>query len=210
MDQYLVNVHGGPRLMTNFITEHGLPLLFAAVLIESFGIPVPGETALIAFGVLASEGHYSIVEVIVVAAAGAIVGDNLGYWLIGRLGGRALFERWGWLHQYSDRVLPPAEAIMARHGGAAVFFGRFVTILRYTVAWVAGLTRMRWWKFLFWNAAGGIVWATAVGLTAYYGGKVVADSIARYGAYAAVIAAVAIVVAWLILHYARKRVERRL
>jgi membrane protein DedA with SNARE-associated domain len=69
---------------------------------------------------------------------------------------------------------------------------------------------MRWWKFLFWNAAGGIVWATAVGLTAYYGGKVVADSIARYGAYAAVIAAVAIVVAWLILHYARKRVERRL
>jgi len=196
--------------VTHFITDHGLPLLFAAVLIESFGIPVPGETALIAFGVLASQGHNSIVDVIVVAAAGAIVGDNLGYWLIGRLGGRALFERWSWLHQYSARVLPPAERIMARHGGATVFFGRFVAILRYTVAWVAGLTRMRWWRFLFWNAAGGIVWATAVGLTAYYGGKAVADTIARYGAYAAVIAAVAIVVAWLSVRLARRRLEKRL
>ena len=72
--------------MTHFFIHHGLPLLFAVVMIESFGIPLPGETALITFGVLASEGHYSIVDVIAVAAAAAIVGDNLGYWLIGRLG----------------------------------------------------------------------------------------------------------------------------
>src|SRR5437773_8601624 len=107
--------------MTHFVTDHGLALLFAAVMIESFGIPVPGETALIAFGVLAAEGHYSIASVIAVAAAGAIVGDNLGYWLIGRLGGRALFRRWGWLHQYGDRVLPRAESLMARHGGKPDF-----------------------------------------------------------------------------------------
>ena len=103
--------------MTHFFTHHGLPILFAVVLIESFGIPLPGETALIAFGVLAAQGHYSIESVIAIAAAGAIVGDNLGYWLIGRLGGRALFRRWGWLNQYSDRVLPRAESLMARHGG---------------------------------------------------------------------------------------------
>jgi membrane protein DedA with SNARE-associated domain len=109
--------------MTQFVTDHGLPLLFAVVMIESFGIPLPGETALIAFSVLASEGHYSIASVIAVAAAGAIVGDNLGYCLIGRVGGRALFRRWGWLHQYSDRVLPPAGSIRARHGGAAVVLG---------------------------------------------------------------------------------------
>src|SRR6266550_3352811 len=72
--------------MTHFFTHHGLPILFAVVMIESFGIPLPGETALIAFGVLAAEGHYSIESVIAIAAAGAIVGDNLGYWLIGRLG----------------------------------------------------------------------------------------------------------------------------
>jgi membrane protein DedA with SNARE-associated domain len=196
--------------MTNFITDHGLPVLFLVVMIESFGIPLPGETALIAFGVLASEGHYSIASVIAVAAAGAIVGDNLGYWLIGRVGGRALFARWHWLSQYSDRVLPRTESLMARYGGAAVFFGRFVAILRYTVAWVAGLSRMPWWRFLFWNAAGAVCWATAVGLTAYYGGKAVADAIARYGLYAGIAIAVAIVIGWLVVRFVHTRIERRL
>jgi membrane protein DedA with SNARE-associated domain len=196
--------------MTNFITDHGLPVLFLVVMIESFGIPLPGETALIAFGVLASEGHYSIASVIAVAAAGAIVGDNLGYWLIGRVGGRALFARWHWLSQYSHRVLPRTESLMARYGGAAVFFGRFVAILRYTVAWVAGLSRMPWWRFLFWNAAGAVCWATAVGLTAYYGGKAVADAIARYGLYAGIVIAVAIVIGWLVVRFVHTRVERRL
>ena len=196
--------------MTSFITDHGLPLLFVVVMIESFGVPLPGETALIAFGVLAAEGHYSIASVIAVAAAGAIVGDNLGYWLIGRVGGRALFRRWHWLNQYSDRVLPRAEALMTRHGGKTVFFGRFVSILRYTVAWVAGLSRMNWWRFLFWNAAGGIVWATAVGLTAYYGGRAAADAIARYGLYAGVVVIVVVIVGWLAIRYTRGRVEKRL
>jgi membrane protein DedA with SNARE-associated domain len=196
--------------MTHFFTHHGLPVLFAVVLLESFGVPLPGETALIAFGVLAAEGHYSIVSVIAVAAAGAIVGDNLGYWLIGRLGGRALFRRWRWLHRYSDRVLPPAERLMARHGGTVVFFGRFVSILRYTVAWVAGLSRMKWWRFFFWNAAGGIAWATAVGLIAYYGGKAAADAIQRYGVYAAVLIVVALILGWLFLRYGRGWIERRL
>jgi membrane protein DedA with SNARE-associated domain len=196
--------------VTNFITQHGLPLLFAVVMIESFGIPLPGETALIAFGVLASQGHYSITSVIVIAAAGAIVGDNLGYWLIGRLGGRALFRRWRWLNQYSDRVLPRAEALMERHGGKTVFFGRFVSILRYTVAWVAGLSHMRWWRFLFWNATGGIAWATAVGLTSYYAGNAAASAIQRYGLYAGAFVLVAVIAGWLGLRYARGRVERRL
>ena len=196
--------------MTNFITQHGLPLLFAVVMIESLGIPLPGETALIAFGVLASQGHYSIASVIVIAAAGAIVGDNLGYWLIGRLGGRALFRRWRWLNQYSDRVLPRAEALMERHGGKTVFFGRFVSILRYTVAWVAGLSHMRWWRFLFWNATGGIAWATAVGLTSYYAGSAAANAIQRYGLYAGAFVLVAVIAGWLGLRYAHRRIERRL
>ena len=197
-------------VMTNFFTNHGLPLLFVVVLLESFGVPLPGETALIAFGVLAAEGHYSIATVIAVAAAGAIVGDNLGYWLIGRLGGRALFRRWRWLNQYSDRVLPRAESLMRRHGGKTVFFGRFVSILRYTVAWVAGLSRMPWWRFLFWNAAGGICWATAVGLAAYYGGQAAGNAIRTYGLYAAAIVVVALIVGWLGVRYARARIERRL
>ena len=196
--------------MTNFITHNGLPLLFLVIMIESFGVPLPGETALIAFGVLASRGHYSITWVIAVAAAGAIVGDNLGYWLIGRLGGRALFRRWRWLNAYAERVLPRAERLMERHGGKTVFFGRFVAVLRYTAAWIAGLGQMTWWRFLFWNALGGICWAVAVGLLSYYGGQSLADAIARYGVYGAGVVIAALALGWLALHFAKKRLEKRL
>jgi membrane protein DedA with SNARE-associated domain len=196
--------------MTHFITQQGLPLLFVVIMLESFGVPLPGETALIAFGVLASSGHYNIAVVIAVAAAAAIVGDNLGYWIIGRWGGRRLFERWNWLRAYADRVLPRAEKLMERHGGKTVFFGRFIAVLRYSAAWIAGLARMEWWRFLFWNAAGGIGWAVGVGLLAYYGGHALADTIARYGVYGAGIVIAALLLGWVGLHFAKKRLEDRL
>jgi membrane protein DedA with SNARE-associated domain len=182
--------------VTTFVTHHGLPFLFAAVGFESFGIPVPGETALIAFGVLAAEGHYPVVVLIAVAAAAAVIGDNLGFWLIGRRGGRALIARYAWIERRTQSVLPRAEALIARYGGRAVFFGRFVAVLRETVAWVAGLAGMSWRRFLFWNALGGIVWATGVGLLAYLGGKALADAISRYGLYAgATVTVFAVIVA---------------
>jgi membrane protein DedA with SNARE-associated domain len=196
--------------MTQFFIHHGLPLLFLGVAIESFGIPVPGETALIAFAVLASQGHYSIVTVVAVAAVAAIIGDNLGYWLIGRRGGRALFRRWSWLNRYADRVLPRAERLMARHGGKMVFFGRFISVLRYTVAWVAGLGGMPWARFLFWNAAGGIAWATSVGLLSYYGGQSAAAAIQTYGLYGAGALIVAAAIGAVVIHYARRRLEGKL
>ena len=196
--------------MTHFFTNHGLPLLFAVVMIESFGIPLPGETALIAFGVLAAEEHYSIASVIAIAAAGAIVGDNLGYWLIGRLGGRRLFERTRVGRRYAERFLPKTERLMAKHGGKVVFFGRFITVLRYTAAWVAGIAGMPWRKFLFWNAAGGICWATLVGLVSYYAGGAAADAIQRYGIYAAVVVAGAVLIFFLITHFGKKWLADRL
>src|SRR5262249_17942105 len=156
----------------------------------------PGETALIAFGVLASNGHPDIVWVIVVAAVAAIVGDNLGYWVIGRWGGRALFERWAWLQGCAERGLPRAEGLMRRHRGKTGFFVRFVAILRFTAAWIAGIGRMNWWKFLFWNALGGVCWATAVGLVSYYAGKAAADAIQRYGLFAAAGVVALVVVGW--------------
>jgi len=193
--------------VTHFFTHHGLPLLFLVVMLESFGIPLPGETALIAFGVLASQGHYSVAWVIVAAAVGAIIGDNFGYWLIGRVGGRALLRRWKWLNAYAERVLPRAERVMERHGGKTVFFGRFVAVLRYTVAWLAGLARMEWWKFLFWNAAGGIAWATSVGLLAYYGGSAAADAFQRYGIFAAIVVIPVVLVGWVAIRRAERRFE---
>ena len=196
--------------MTHFFTSHGLPLLFVVVMLESFGLPLPGETALIAFGVLASQGNYSIVTVIAVAAAGAIIGDNLGYWLIGRLGGRRLFERTRYGRRYAERFLPGAERLMAKHGGKVVFFGRFISILRFTAAWAAGIARMPWWRFFFWNAAGGICWATAVGLVSYYAGAAAADAIQRYGIYAAVGIAVAVLIGLFFTHSGKKWLEKRL
>jgi membrane protein DedA with SNARE-associated domain len=179
-------------------------------MLESFGLPLPGETALIAFGVLASQGHYSIVVVIAVAAAAAIVGDNLGYLIIGRWGGRRLFERWGFLRRRTEHVLPATERLMAKHGGKVVFFGRFVAILRYTAAWVAGIAGMPWRKFLFWNAAGGICWATLVGLVSYYAGGAAADAIQRYGIYAVAVVGGAVLVFYVITHFGKKWLESRL
>jgi membrane protein DedA with SNARE-associated domain len=190
--------------VTHLIEHYGLALLFLVVALESAGLWLPGETALIAAGVYAAAGHLSIVWVIVVAAAAAILGDNIGYWL-GREGGRRLLYRWEWTARIADRVLPPGERFFRRHGGKAVFLARFFGGLRVTGAWLAGITRMPWWRFLVWNAAGGIVWAVGVGLVAYYGGKAAADAIARYGVYGGIGVAVAIVLALAALHLWRRR-----
>jgi membrane protein DedA with SNARE-associated domain len=166
--------------VTHLLLTYGLWVLFLAVAVESAGVPIPGETALITAAVYASQhSHFSIVWVIVVAAAGAIIGDNVGYTL-GRIGGRRLVERVGPL----KKELPRGERFFERHGGKTVFFGRFIAFLRITAAWLAGITKMHWAVFFAWNAAGGIAWATAIGITAYYAGKAAADAIGRFGLYA--------------------------
>jgi membrane protein DedA with SNARE-associated domain len=190
--------------VTDLILDYGLYLLFLLVAVESMGVPLPGETALITAGVLAAQGHYSIVAVIAVAATAAIVGDNIGYW-IGRKGGRALLYRTPYIRDYFARVLPPSERFFRRHGAKAVFFGRFVSILRVTAAWLAGISHMPWWRFLFWNAAGGIIWATTFGLVAYYAGRAVAEAINKYGLYAGIALVVLIALAIPVVHRWRKR-----
>lgn len=185
--------------MSHFIEHHqswALVLLFVLIGIESAGVPLPGETALVASGVLASQSKLNIVVVIVVAAAAAIIGDNCGYW-IGRKGGRQLLERWSLVNRHAEKVLPRAERLFAKHGGKTVFFGRFVAVLRITAAWMAGISHMPWWRFLTFNAAGGILWATLVGLVAYYSGEAAASAIQTYGLYAA--GAIVLVVVALVL-----------
>ncbi len=127
---------------------------------------MPGETALITAGVLASQGKMSITLVIATAAAAAIVGDNVGYFL-GRKGARRLLQRPGRFEDTRRDLLRRGEAFFDRHGSKTVFLGRWLPFLRITAAWLAGAHRMPWPKFLFWNAAGGIGWAISVGLLAY-------------------------------------------
>jgi membrane protein DedA with SNARE-associated domain len=150
--------------------------LFLVVGGESSGVPLPGETSLVAGGVLASQGHLSIYFVIVAAAAGAIVGDNVGY-VIGRRGGRWLMSRGG---ERRQRVLARGEAF-DRHGAKTVFFGRWLPGLRITASWLAGINRMKWQRFAFWNAAGGISWAITVGLAAYLLGQAAGSAFRTVG-----------------------------
>jgi membrane-associated protein len=177
----------GLASVQGFVEAHSdwaLLLLFVLLTLESFGLPVPGETVLIACSVLASQGSLSIVWVIVLGVSAAIIGDNLGYW-VARKGGRPLLERNRFTKHYAERYLPKGERFFAQHGGKAVFIGRFVAVLRVTSAWIAGISHMHWWKFLGWNAAGGIVWATGVALIAYFLGDVAAEALGKYGLVAA-------------------------
>jgi membrane protein DedA with SNARE-associated domain len=190
--------------VSGLVHHYGLAALFLIVMLESGGVPLPGETALVAAGVFASRGKLDILAVVVVAAAAAIIGDNLGYW-IGRTGGRGLLERSRLLSRWSDRVLPWAEEFFHRHGAKTIFIGRFFSVLRVTAAWMAGVSRMHWWRFFLWNAAGGICWAMLVGLVAYFAGEAVANAISHYGLIGGG-ALVALVLAGLVgFHFWRKR-----
>jgi membrane protein DedA with SNARE-associated domain len=193
--------------VTGLVHHYGLVALFLIVMLESGGVPLPGETALVTAAIYASQGHLNIIEVIVVAAAAAIIGDNLGYWA-GRLGGRRLLERWGPTRRWSERTLPTAERFFKRHGGKTIFLARFFSVLRVTAAWVAGISRMHWWFFFLWNAAGGICWAVLVGLVAYYVGHAAADAIGRYGLWAGVGIIVVLAILWVVRHFWRKRMLR--
>jgi len=193
--------------MTSLVNHYGLIALFLIVMLESGGVPLPGETALVAAGVFASQGELNIVEVIAVAAAAAIIGDNLGYWA-GRTGGRKLLERSKFLSRWMDRVLPWAEGFFHRHGAKTIFIARFFSVLRVTAAWMAGVSRMPWLKFLAWNAAGGICWAVLVGLVAYYLGHAAADAISRYGLIGGVALVVLAALALVGFHFWKKRLLR--
>src|SRR5580704_1805900 len=160
----------------------GYPILGLLVAAESAGVPLPGETAVVVGGVLASQGKLHIELVIAVAALAAIVGDNVGY-QIGRKGGRWLLEKPGPFRRQRLMVVETGEPFFVRHGPKAVFFGRFILGLRTWASWLAGANHMRWRTFFLWNALGGICWATGVGLIAYFVGQSASNAIATFGIY---------------------------
>lgn len=167
-------------------------LIFLIVMLETgCGIPfAPGEIAVVSGGIEANNGHLPLIGVILFAAAGAIVGDNIGY-LIGRKGGRRLLEAPGPLASKRHRAIEVADPFFERHGSKAVFYGRWLPFLRVFASWFAGGAKMPWRKFVLWNAAGGITWAVSIALLGYTLGataKTVMDDLGIYGLIAMIIA----------------------
>ena len=155
----------------SLVETYGYWAVGGFVALESMGLPVPGETVLIGTAILAGTTHNLNVFVLVgAAAAGAIVGDNVGFW-IGREAGFPLLVRYGSYLRVTERKIKLGQYLFLRHGGKIVFFGRFIAVLRALAAFLAGVNCMSWQRFLFFNAAGGIIWATLYGFGGWYFGR---------------------------------------
>ena len=192
------------------VVHHGYWAVFLVVMLESTGLPLPGETALVLAAAYAgATGHLSIAYVIVAAIAGAIIGDNIGYW-IGRRVGARLLPRWGQYIGLTPNRLVLGEYLFERHGGKIVFFGRFIALLRVFAAFLAGLNKYAWRSFLIFNASGAVVWVLVFGIGAYLFG----DAMTRFSGPLGMIALAGLVLGlfifWLVMRHQEKKWEEKL
>ena len=170
-DQSLPNEHLATDELMITLETYGYWGVTLAIALESMGVPVPGETALVAAALYAGKTQaLNIWVLIAFASAGAILGDNVGYWIGREIGFRVLL-RYGSYIGLTEGRIKLGEYLFQRHGGKIVFFGRFIALLRSLAALTAGLNQMSWPRFLVFNAAGGILWAACYGLAAFYFGK---------------------------------------
>jgi membrane protein DedA with SNARE-associated domain len=192
--------------LVNAVHSYGAWLVGGVVAIESMGIPLPGETMLVAAALYAgASAKLSITHIVLAAIVGAIAGDNVGFWI-----GRTVGVRWVMRHRSTLRLttrrVKLGQYLFLQHGGKVVFFGRFVAVLRALAALLAGLNDMEWNRFLLFNALGAIVWASVFGIGAYVFGQQLADALSTAGVILGIAAAVAVVVAFVVA----RRYERRL
>jgi membrane protein DedA with SNARE-associated domain len=193
--------------LNNLLATYGYLAVLVFVGIESIGIPFPGETMLVTAAIYAGTTHrLSIVLVIAAASTGAILGDNIGYG-IGRAGGYRLLRRYGKYIRLEEPRLKLGQYLFRKHGSKLVFFGRFVSILRTFAAFLAGVNLMRWPRFLVYNAAGGITWASIYGIAAYLLGGRIATFSAPVNIALGVVAVLAIAAGILFLRANEARLE---
>jgi membrane protein DedA with SNARE-associated domain len=183
----------------HLVATYGYLAVFLLVGMESFGVPLPGETAVIAAATYAGATHnLSVWLIFLFAALGAVLGDTGGYW-IGDKGGYPLLRRWGRYVRFDEPKIKVARYLFEVHGGKVVFFGRFVSILRTYAAFLAGTARMRYRRFLLFNASGGILWAAVYSFGAYFAGATLKAVSTPVAIVLGVVAAVVIVVAVLVV-----------
>ncbi len=195
--------------LPELLHQYGYWLVGVIVGLEATGLPLPGESVVIAAAIYAATTHeLSIPFVVAAAAAGAILGDNLGY-LVGRSIGYRVLHRYGSYVFLTPERLEVGRHLFQRHGGKVVLFGRFVAILRTLAALLAGANRMDWRHFLFWNAVGGVLWASLYGFGAFVLGKQVERLQGPVGIAAGLIGVAAIAgVVWYTKRKERELTER--
>jgi len=180
----------------HMVVTWGYAAVFLVVMLESAGIPLPGETILVSAAAFAGSRHaLNPAGIIAAAAGGAILGDNIGFW-IGREFGSVVLTKWGDLIGLDARKRKLGRYLFARHGGKIVFFGRFVALLRAFAALMAGTNGFPPWRFFFFNAAGGIVWAAIFGTGGYVLGEGIRRIAGPFGWAALTTAAVCAVILW--------------
>jgi membrane protein DedA with SNARE-associated domain len=193
--------------LSHLIAAYGYWAVFGLVALESSGIPLPGEAALVSAAIYAGTTHrIGIAPVILAAAGGAVLGDNLGFWA-GREFGFRLLLRYGRYVRLDEARLKLGQYLFLRHGGKIVFFGRFVAVLRACAALLAGANRMRWRRFLVFNAGGGVIWATLYGLGGYVFGRSVHRFAGPLGIAVAAIVVIAAIALWIVFRRHEKRLE---
>jgi membrane protein DedA with SNARE-associated domain len=152
------------------IEHYGYLIVFFGVLLGTAGVPFPSAAILLASGVLVQQGHLDLEDAVVFGTLGAILGNQIGYW-VGHRAGRPFVLKWGRYIKLTPERLEQVERLFERHGGKAVFAGRFFSVSRLLEALVAGMSRMRWGTFFLYSALGGAAWATAVVLVGYFFGQ---------------------------------------
>ena len=196
------------RDLAPLIHRWGYLAVVGSILGEDFGLPLPGETILITAAVLAGLGQLNIVWVLVVAFLGAVVGDNIGY-AIGYFGGRRLVLRFGRYVWITPERLATIERFFARYGDRVVVVARFVELLRQLNGIVAGISKMRWRRFLTFNAIGAALWVCFWGLLAFFAGsrlEGIYGAVRRYELWFAVAAAL-LLIGFVVYRFTRGRRE---
>jgi membrane protein DedA with SNARE-associated domain len=199
-------LHNSLQLIEHYMLIYGYWAVFFGVMLENAGLPVPGETILLIAGYFASRGHFHLVLVMIIAATGAVIGDNIGF-AIGHHYGRGLLLRFGRFFFLTPKRLAHMENYFTRYGNKTILVARFITGLRVFAALLAGASKMPWRVFFIYNVAGAILWSIVITTLGYLFGQSLPLLVKWVGRSGTVLLVVAVVVGVIVWHLRRRKSE---
>src|SRR5713101_926826 len=197
-------LHNSLQLIEQYMLAYGYWAVFFGVMLENAGVPVPGETILLIAGFFAANGHFHLALVMLIAATGAVIGDNIGF-AIGHHYGRGILLRFGRFVFLTPKRLERIENYFQSHGNKTILVARFITGLRVFAALLAGASKMRWRVFVVYNVAGAILWSVAITTLGYLFGQSLPLLVKWVGRSGTILLIAAIVVAVIVWRVRRHR-----